>query len=203
MSRPYSANRLPIAFNNFEHLLPLGVALVPLPAIVAIVGASAAGKTAVVTELARRNPPRTTLHHFDSIGIPSDEEMRATFGSGEGWQEAMTHRWVDELAATAIEVAVLEGQTRPSFLRNAFARNGMTNTSIILLDCSAEIRRQRLHGPRNQPELATARMDSWAAYLRGQADALGLLVVDTSSESVSVIADKLLLEIEQLRSSAR
>jgi ribose 1,5-bisphosphokinase PhnN len=175
------------------------------PRFVAIVGASGVGKTAVVAELAKRNPPGTAFHHFDSIGIPSDEEMRISFGGGEGWQEAMTDRWVGTLAAgpSDIEVAVLEGQTRPSFLRAAFARYSLRTTSIILLDCSAEVRRQRLHGPRNQPELANARMESWAAYLRGQADALGLLVVDTNVPTLASVADSLLVEIERLRSTAQ
>lgn len=31
------------------------------------------------------------------------------------------------------------------------------------------------------PELATAQMDGWAAYLRGQADALDVPVLDTTA----------------------
>ena len=48
------------------------------------------------------------------------------------------------------------------------------------MDCDYAERNARLRGPRGQPELATAQMDGWAAYLRGQADALGLPVIDTS-----------------------
>jgi len=62
---------------------------------------------------------------------------------------------------------------------------------VVLLDCSPEVRAARLRGPRQQPELATDRMDAWAAYLRGQADALGLDVIDTSELSVEAVADLL------------
>jgi signal recognition particle receptor subunit beta len=173
-------------------------------AILAIVGASGAGKTRVVEELAQRDLPGVTLHHFDSIGVPSVEEMERGFGSGEAWQAATTDQWISRLAAIQgdAEVAILEGQTRPSFLRDAFVRHAIGRTSIVLLDCAADIRWERLHGMRNQPELANARMDSWSAYLRGQADALGLPVLDTGTAVPAAIADALVIEIDRLRSIA-
>lgn len=50
-----------------------------------------------------------------------------------------------------------------------------------LVDCDSAERNARLRGPRGQPELVTADMDRWAAYLRGQADAPALPVIDTTS----------------------
>jgi hypothetical protein len=44
-------------------------------------------------------------------------------------------------------------------------------------------------------------MDSWAAYLRGQADALRLRVIDTSDCSVAQVADILQKEVEALRAA--
>ena len=55
-------------------------------------------------------------------------------------------------------------------------------------------RNERLHIDRSQPELANAQMDCWAAYLRGQADALNLTIIDTSNDSI----DKSLIELEVL-----
>jgi hypothetical protein len=49
-------------------------------------------------------------------------------------------------------------------------RSGAVQTSslsIVLLDCDVNTRRRLTD--RGQPDLATARMDTWAAYLRGQA----------------------------------
>jgi hypothetical protein len=45
-------------------------------------------------------------------------------------------------------------------------------------------------------------MDVWAAYLRGQADALELPVFDTTSRSVAEVADLLREQIDMLRASA-
>jgi len=61
----------------------------------------------------------------------------------------------------------------------------------VLLDCSSDVRAARLRGPRQQPELATDRMDHWAVYLRGQADALNLAVIDTSLLTVTEAARQL------------
>jgi hypothetical protein len=59
------------------------------------------------------------------------------------------------------------------------------------MDCSSEMRGARLHGPRQQPELAEARMDQWAAYLRDQADSLNLPVIETTSLTITEAADQL------------
>jgi hypothetical protein len=61
----------------------------------------------------------------------------------------------------------------------------------VLLDCDRNDRESRLLNCRGQPELVTDDMAAWAAYLRGQADALGLPVVDTSCLSADAVADRL------------
>jgi hypothetical protein len=45
-------------------------------------------------------------------------------------------------------------------------------------------------------------MDAWAVYLRGQADALGLPVVDTTEKSVEGVADAIEREVVVLRAEA-
>jgi hypothetical protein len=126
--------------------------------------------------------------------------MEREWGGGEGWQEHATRSWIERLAANAdaAEVAVLDGQTRPSFIEPHLARTGI-RARIMLLDCTPEVRAARLCGPRAQPELATGRMDAWAVYLRGQADALGLRVLDTSGLSVEAVADALQDELDGVR----
>jgi hypothetical protein len=64
------------------------------------------------------------------------------------------------------------------------------------------VRLARLRDLRSQPELANDQMDAWAVYLRGQADALGLRVVDTSALSVRGVADALAEELGALRAAA-
>src|SRR5256885_243951 len=157
------------------------------PAILFVIGASGAGKTAAVHELEQQNLSGVGCYHFDSIGVPSADVMERDWGGGERWQEQMTRQWIERLSNNSdrVEIAVLEGQTRPSFIRSAIRRLGVPHARILLLDCAPAIRQARLEGPRAQPELNNERMDAWAAYLRGQADALELPVFDTASRSIA------------------
>lgn len=174
------------------------------PALLFVIGASGVGKTAAVQALEARALPGVRCHHFDSIGVPPPGIMERDFGTGDRWQADATARWVERLAANpdAARIAVLDGQTRPSFIRPALARTDVRHARIVLLDCEPHVRAARLVGPRDQPALATARMDAWAAYLRGQADALGLPVVDTTEQTVHAVADALQGELESLRAEA-
>lgn len=166
-----------------------------------MIGASGAGKTAAVQALEARRVSGVRCYYFDSTGVPTPDVMEREWGSSENWQEQMTKQWMERLAANpeAVELAVLEGQTRPSFIQPQRARIGIGHARILLLDCTPVVRMVRLRGPRAQPELAGDRMDTWAAYLRGQADALGLRVLDTSAMSIEAVADVLQEEIEVLR----
>lgn len=157
------------------------------PLIVVVTGASGVGKTTLVHALDDQHLPGVRCYYFDSVGVPEPAEMRATFGSGEAWQAATTERWIAHLVGNPDEaqVMVLEGQIRPSEIAAAFNRHGVTRGRIVLIDCSHEVREARLVGERGQPDLASPRMAQWAAYLRGQADALGLAIVDTSTLSVA------------------
>jgi hypothetical protein len=171
----------------------------PGPGILVVIGASGAGKTAAVAALEAKALPGVRCFHFDSVGVPDAATMQRDYGGGEGWQSAMTRQWMRRLATEPAEVVVLDGQTRPSYVRAALGSRGPAR--IVLLDCSAEERRRRLAGPRGQPELASEQMTAWAAYLRGQADALGFPVVDTTSLDVAAVAEQLANEVERLRAA--
>jgi hypothetical protein len=174
------------------------------PAILFVIGASGAGKTAAVHALEQQNLSGVGCYYFDSIGVPSADVMARDWGGGERWQDQMTTQWIERLSTDPdrVEIAVLEGQTRPSFIRSGMRRVGVRHARILLLDCSPAIRQARLEGPRAQPELNNDRMDAWAAYLRGQADALELPVLDTTSRSIAEVADLLREQIDLLRGSA-
>ena len=145
--------------------------------------------------------PGVGCYYFDSVGVPSPEEMCRDFGTPGQWQALTTQRWLDRFAANSdgVDVCVLDGQTRPSFVLHAAERAGLALVRILLLDCASAVRHARLAGPRRQPELANTRMDGWAAYLRGQADALSLPVVDTTSITIAGAADALVVHIEAAR----
>jgi hypothetical protein len=161
--------------------------------ILVVTGASGAGKTTAVEALDARNVPGVRCFFFDSIAVPSAEVMERDFGGGEPWQAFATAEWLTRLSALPedVRVAILDGQTRPSFVFDAAANAAPRTVRVVLLDCSPEVRTLRLTGARQQPELATERMNNWAAYLRGQADALHLDVIDTTSVTIDEVAVRL------------
>jgi adenylylsulfate kinase-like enzyme len=167
------------------------------PLIIVVTGASGVGKTTLVHALEAQNIPGVRCYYFDSVGVPEPGAMRAEFGSPEAWQAATTRRWIAHLAANPdhTKVAVLDGQIRPSEVTAALAQHGVTRGKILLVDCSHEVREARLRGERGQPELALPRMAAWAAYLRGQADALNLPILDTTHLSVAEAAEELVKRI--------
>lgn len=167
--------------------------------ILIVVGASGVGKTAAVQALQRRARPQVQCFEFDSIGVPSAEVIEREFGGGEQWQAHATSEWLLRLTRDrpAPLISVLDAQTRPSFVRAALAKTPGVRARIVLLDCSSDVRAQRLMA-RGQSELANPRMDSWAAYLRGQADALELPILDTSKRSLDDVTDWLELQVEAL-----
>jgi hypothetical protein len=173
---------------------------VRISAILVVTGASGSGKTTTVRALEARALPGVRCYYFDAIGVPAAEALEREFGSAERWQAVTTRAWLDRLAADpdSAEVYVLDAQTRPSFVRSV-ERVGTALVRVVLLDCAAHARDARLAGPRGQPELSTPRMDSWAAYLRGQADALELPVIDTTSLGIDAAVDALIVQVERLR----
>src|ERR1051326_9052507 len=112
------------------------------PAILFVIGASGARKTAAVEALEQQRLSGVGCYHFDSVGLPSAQVMEQEWGGGERWQEETTTRWLDRLAANPDRgrIAVLEGQTRPSFIHPWIQRVGVRRSRIVLLDCQPEIR---------------------------------------------------------------
>ena len=166
-----------------------------------IVGASGVGKTAVLEHLCGETDFDASCHFFDSVGVPTPEEREAMGMTGEEWQARATEGWVHRLAADPAALAVLEGQTRPSFLLSALERAPIPRWAIVLLDCPTAVRTHRLTALRGQPDLANAQMESWAAYLMGQAHALALPVIDTSDRTIAEVAAAVRRIAERLRDS--
>lgn len=160
------------------------------PLILVVTGVSGVGKTAAVEALERRANPRVRCFYFDRIGVPALDVMTRDYGGPEGWQADATRRWIERLARerTADAVLVLDGQTRPTFVRAALVGHENVRARIVLVECDRDVRAARL-ATRGHPELATPTMDNWAAYLRGQADALQLAVIDTTQLTIEAAAD--------------
>ena len=168
-----------------------------IPRLLFVIGASGAGKTTAVRTLERRGLPSVRCYYFDSLGVPSAEEMERRWGGGEQWQEDATRRWIERLSTPSHgdRVNVLDGQTRPAFIQPYAAG---VSYRIVLLDCTPATRATRLRDGRSQPELVTERMENWAAYLRREAGAHDVPIVDTSQLSHEEVADALQHQVELL-----
>src|SRR5438093_1112054 len=87
-----------------------------------------------------------------------------------------------------LSAALWKGSTEP-----------MCECANSLARLNPEVRHARLVGPRGQPELSNSQMDCWAAYLRGQADALNLPVIDTTDLGIDAAVDALVPYVQQVK----
>jgi predicted kinase len=118
---------------------------------------------------------------------------------GEAAQDAILEHWVKRaLEQSGVTVAVLDTQIRPQKALALLGRLGIAVHQVMLVECEQAEREARLRGPRAQPELADPQMEHWAAYLRGQADALGLDRIDTTHQPILASAARLRGIVESL-----
>ena len=167
-----------------------------LKKVIFISGASGVGKTTLIEQLKNKYRDKSwRFLHFDSIGVPSIDEMIQQYGSPSGWQEAMTSQWIDKLVHQYEDECIFfEGQVNLQFIQSGFKQHSFTNYKLVLLDCSEEEMAYRLTHKRGQPELLTADMHNWLNYLRNQAKALGVKILDTTNKS----NEQVVIDFEQL-----
>jgi adenylate kinase family enzyme len=160
----------------------------PMHMMYFVIGASGSGKTSAVHELERTDRSGLKTFFFDSIGVPSPEERIEKWGSGGGWQRAMTIEWVKRIKSElANSKALLDGQTRPSFIAEACQINDVQSYQVILIDCSDDVRRARLL-QRGQPELADRQMMDWARYLLKETTEIGGEIIHNDNLSIAETA---------------
>lgn len=170
------------------------------PALLVVTGVAGTGKAACLRALAARGLPRVRCFSFDEIGAPGRDAKLREFGGVDSWRADATRRWISRLARETSpgEVSVLVGRTRPSFVEDALARAGPLRARVVLLDCDPEVRKERA-GAVESREPAPCVAESRAAYLRGQADALRLVVIDTTRLDPEAVADALEEQLAALR----
>lgn len=158
-----------------------------------VIGASGAGKTTTIKNIEKENPDDFEYYYFDSIGVPSNEEMIEKFGSGDNWQKINTNFWVQKMKESK-KPAILDAQTRPSSIEEACNANNVTSYTVILLDCSNEVRKQRLI-ERGHLRLVNEQMMNWAKYLRDESLQRGYKIIDntnlTQEESKEILLNLL------------
>jgi len=172
-----------------------------MAAILVLTGASGAGKTTLLRELEKLKIEGIACLQCDSIWYELPDDVRA---DGEAAQDAILEHFAKPaLAAPGVEVAILDTQIRPHKALALLRRLGCAVHQVVLVECVQDEREARLRGPRAQPELASAQMENWAVYMRGQADALGLDSIDTAGAPVTVTLRRLQGIVESLRERVR
>jgi hypothetical protein len=164
----------------------------PMSPLVILTGASGSGKTAIADAIERGWPGFADIFRFDRIGVPSPAAMTAEWGSGEAWQRAMTVDWLARIATlrSTLRPILFEGQMRLAFVREGLRLAGIVDARVLLVDCHDETRRRRLMTDRNQPELATATMMNWAAFLREEARECQCETLDTTDLPLEASAEQ-------------
>lgn len=159
-------------------------------AIIVLTGASGAGKTTLISRLNDLAISGVTGINCDRVKIEHDETADPS-----DRQANVLRYWITSLSQTEVELAVLDTQIRPHRALEVLNEASIDCAQVVLVDCDPVKRNERLYTERGQPELANPRMDCWAAYLRGQADALKLSIIDTSDDPVerSVVQLELLV----------
>lgn len=159
-----------------------------------VIGASGSGKTTVINALDKAGLSEFKTVYFDSIGVPTLEEMSAKYNGPEEWQRIKTAEWVKTIKETLISDThvILDGQTRPIFIEEACIENGIIAYEAILFDCSDEERTKRLVA-RGHSELANEQMMNWARYLRQEGQKRAYQIIDntdlTFEETLSQFLD--------------
>jgi dephospho-CoA kinase len=152
------------------------------PAIIVLTGASGAGKSTLVSGLQQSGVAGVAAISCDRVKLDLPDN------SPEG---ATLEYWIRRMSEDSqTKVAVIDTQVRPSCAREVFVRMGVRVGRVVLVDCMYAERHERLR-VRGQPELVNSQMDCWAAYLRGQADALDLQVIDTTRAEVAECVSRL------------
>jgi hypothetical protein len=118
--------------------------------------------------------------------------MIAGWGSGEAWQREKTLEWMTRLANLPDRrtPVLFEGQMRFSFVEEGLRFAGIDSARVLLIDCNDRVRSSRLHGEREQPDLANPQMMSWAEYLRREARTGGYAILDTSALTLDQSIDR-------------
>ena len=170
------------------------------PAILVLTGASGAGKTTLILGLNELAIPGVKGINCDRVKIEVDETLAPAERQGETLRYWISHVSQPE---TGIELAVLDTQIRPHVALEVLKRVAVDHAQIVLVDCEPVKRNERLRVERGQPELCNPQMDCWAAYLRGQADALNLSIINTSDVSMEKSVVELELLVRDLLARAR
>jgi|SRR3989344_4479479 len=162
--------------------------------IVWLTGASGVGKTTLLSCLKEKHSKENNWEFikFDSIGVPSAEDMVKEYGSGENWQCAKTYEWIGKMVNgyPGKEVIIMDGQANLEFIKKGFEKQNFKDYQIVLIDCEQDVMINRLIDERQQAWLADEDMKNWLKFLRRQAQDFGAPIIETSHIGPNQVAEK-------------
>ncbi|HLC60303.1 MAG TPA: AAA family ATPase [Candidatus Nanoarchaeia archaeon] len=162
--------------------------------IIWLTGASGVGKTTLLSDLKEKHSNKSNWEFvkFDSIGVPSTEDMIKKYGSGENWQRSKTYEWIGKMVNgyPGKEVIIMDGQANLKFIKKGFKKQNFKNYQIVLIDCEQDIMIKRLIDERQQAGLASEEMKNWLKLLRHQAQNFSAPIIETSHISPSQVVEK-------------
>jgi len=94
--------------------------------IIFLIGACGVGKTSVAKKVRESAPDDLAVVFFDTIGVPSQEEMVEQYGSPEEWQRAKTIEWVGIFKRDYLpsQNVLFDAQAWPKFIKEACEIHG-------------------------------------------------------------------------------
>lgn len=167
--------------------------------LIFVLGASGSGKTSNVKNIESKNQDKYHFAYFDQLGVPSEKEVIEKHGGWEQWGLQRLNDLVMKIKEDYIEnrVTIFDVQNKPENIESACKEFGISDYTVILLDCSNEERKHRLI-QRNQPHLITDSLLTWAQFLRDEAIRRGYVVIDNTKLTVEEGFKKVEKKVEEL-----
>ncbi len=119
-----------------------------------VIGASGSGKSASMQTL-KKHLTDYEFFDFDDIGVPEDAD--------KVWRQRSTEAWIQKLIHNPSSKICLFGQMVPGELVACPSFKLLKNVRVLFLDCSEEIRIERL---RKRGSLANQDQLNWSSWLR-------------------------------------
>jgi len=162
--------------------------------VLIVTGASGVGKTSTLKTLSQNLPENLKIKffHIDDIINPNWNEIADT--------QKFLEETMLELMETVVKTArkekipvIFEGSIDVKYYIKGLKKQNYADYKILLFDCSQETMKQRLIN-RGQPELYQQDMINWLNYLRKDALARGIKVINTDGATFEEVGIKIMNE---------
>lgn len=111
-----------------------------------IIGTSGSGKTSIIEFLKKGYLSNFKVIHLDDFPIPDEKELKEKYGGFAEWQKTHTKELVKKIKDEFLSISpvIIDGQSRPAYIEEAFLKNEIPFHEVILIDCADDERKLRL-----------------------------------------------------------